>query len=242
MTTSKATAAYVKSLFLAVTLPVLLVGCDGRPAKSNQLISAARSGDVATVKQLLAAGVSPETRDLTGMSPLLAAGFGGHAEIVQLLLDKGADVNETHDGGATALQGAAMGPPPLGQGGKGNVEVVKLLLGRGAEVNAKDGMGSTALHQGALYRHPDVVRLLLAKGADVNAKDNLGYTPLHRAAQNNSLDVAKVLLEQEADVNAKTKDGQSPLACVPAQNGAKPTQGSLAAYGCRSPWATFHRP
>jgi ankyrin repeat protein len=59
-----------------------------------------------------------------------------YAEVVKLLLDKGADVNKKTDEGITALMAASYG---------GNVEVVKLLLAKGADINVKNSKGETAL-------------------------------------------------------------------------------------------------
>jgi ankyrin repeat protein len=68
-----------------------------------------------------------------------AASYRGHAEIVKLLLDKGADVNE-HWGGQYdhALQAASC---------EGYTETVKLLVDKGADINAQGGEFGSALCQ-----------------------------------------------------------------------------------------------
>ena len=92
----------------------------------------------------------------------------GHQEIVQLLLDKGADVNAKKTDGVTALMVASR---------DGHQEVVKLLLDKGADVNAKRTDGVTALMAVSASGYIEIAQSLLANGADVNAKDN-GVTAL----------------------------------------------------------------
>ena len=52
-----------------------------------KLYAAAKTGDEATVKDLLAAGVSPDSRNTRGVTPLWVAASKGHARIVQCLLE-----------------------------------------------------------------------------------------------------------------------------------------------------------
>jgi hypothetical protein len=87
--------------------------------------------------------------------------YHGRATVVQLLLDKGANINAQGGDYGTALQAAAL---------RGHQAVVQLLLDKGADINAQGGHYGTAL-QAALYREDQaVVQLLLDKGADINAQ------------------------------------------------------------------------
>ena len=92
-------------------------------------------------------------------------------EMVQLLLDKGARVNQTVRS-RTALMRAA---------GEGHVEIVKLLLARGAEVNAQAEDG-TALMAAVSRGSASIVKLLLDAGAEVDQKHRTGTTALIMSA------------------------------------------------------------
>jgi ankyrin repeat protein len=70
---------------------------------------------------------------------------------VQLLLDKGANIEAKHNNGSTALLVAAL---------RGYKAIVQLLLDNGANIQAKDIDGKTALLLATLKGHEDVVRLL----------------------------------------------------------------------------------
>ena len=82
-----------------------------------------------------------------------------HRECVDLLISKGADVDEKNNRGETALMWAS---------GKGHRECVDLLLSKGANVNEKDNDGTTALMVASVNGHRECVDLLLSKGANVN--------------------------------------------------------------------------
>ena len=114
-------------------------------------------------------------------------------EQLNLLLEAGADVNNTDKKGNTPLH--------LVQ----SESTTKLLLEAGADVNAKNKLGNTPLH---VVRNQGIARVLLEAGADVNVKNKLGNTPLHVVK---SESIAKLLLEAGADVNARNKRNTTPL-------------------------------
>ena len=91
---------------------------------------------------------------------LHAASLGGHERIVQMLLDKGVDVNAQGVDYGYALQAASV---------HGYDQVVRMLLDKGADVNAQGGEHGHALQAASAGGHEQVVMMLLNKGVDVNA-------------------------------------------------------------------------
>ncbi|KAK4934274.1 hypothetical protein LTR66_015649, partial [Elasticomyces elasticus] len=83
-------------------------------------------------------------------NPLLTASFGGHQEIVKLLLDQGADINTQGGYHGNALQAASFG---------GHQEIVKLLLDQGAYINAQRGRHGNALYTASLGGPQEIVKL-----------------------------------------------------------------------------------
>jgi len=132
------------------------------------------------------------------LKPLANAAKYGKAELVRLLIEKGARVNDPKD-------------PPIHWAGK--PEVAKALLEAGANVNQRNARSETALHLGKNTWSPnaETVKLLIAAGADVNAKSQTGSTPLHAAAQQRKPEIAKLLIASGADVDAKDQQGDTPL-------------------------------
>lgn len=116
--------------------------------------------------------------------PFLRASSKFHNTTIQLLLDRGADVNA---GDGFALQHASAW---------GQNTTVQLLLDRGADVNARDGL---ALREASTSGHDTIVQLLLRNGADVNARDGLA---LQEASMHGRNTIIQLLLSHGADVNA----------------------------------------
>jgi hypothetical protein len=101
---------------------------------------------------------------------LQAASYHGHGEIVQILIDNGADVNAQGGRHGNALYAASL---------NGHEKVVQMLLDNGAEVNAQGGRYSNALQAASEGGHEKVVQILLHKGAEVNAQGGeLGSVPV----------------------------------------------------------------
>ncbi len=155
-------------------------------------------------------------------------------DIIDLLLDAGAEINLAAHGHDTPLglaarigdtelmqhlidrgadvNGAPDADTPLVSAAKdGCVESVRFLLDHGADVNA-EARDYTPLIAGARYANEPFVpiaRILLDAGADVN-KATWKYTPLIAAVKAANRDDVRFLLEAGADVN-KTAEGYTPL-------------------------------
>jgi ankyrin repeat protein len=169
-----------------------------QPRSDDPLLAAAKVGDAATVKGLIAKGADPNRKDDLGVSALmLAAGCGIGA--VQALLEAGADANAEDPIGITALMWAAT---------TGRTPIVRVLLDAGANVNATNHSGTTSLMQAA---NRETVKTLLDRGAEVNATDRDGVTALMWAAIYGRTDAVRLLLERGADSDAKTTDGRSTI-------------------------------
>uniref|UniRef100_A0A8C7DZ59 Poly [ADP-ribose] polymerase n=1 Tax=Naja naja TaxID=35670 RepID=A0A8C7DZ59_NAJNA len=140
---------------------------------TRELFEACRNGDVERVKRL----VRPENvngRDTAGRksSPLhFAAGFG-RRDVVDYLLQSGANVHARDDGGLIPLHNACS---------FGHAEVVNLLLRHGADPNARDNWNYTPLHEAAIKGKIDVCIVLLQHGADPSIRNTDGRTALDLA-------------------------------------------------------------
>ncbi len=203
----------MKHLLLTTIAAVVLVGC----GPSVDIWEATEMGDIATVKQHLAAGTDVNAKDEDSWTPLHFAAASGHKEIAELLIDKGADVNAKEVDGETSLHYADT------------KEIAVLLIAEGADVNAKNDAGFTPLHYAALNGHKEIAELLIAKGADVNAKeDEYGITPLHEAAFVGYKEIAELLIAKGGDVNAKDVDGGTPLDAAQSVNEDVPPEDKAA--------------
>ncbi|KAJ3572718.1 hypothetical protein NPX13_g4955 [Xylaria arbuscula] len=195
------------------------------------LRTAVSGGDIHLVKLLVSRGADVHLPLNKGESILaLAVEKHGSIELLQYLLDSGADINGQDRTGVTALYEASdqlanahfrllleRGADVNVQGGKyGNalqaacrcnaLELVQLLLARGVDVNAQGGFYGNALQaavNSASNRDLSVVKLLLDKGADVNAQGGEYGNALLAACMKGALKIIKLLLNRGADVNAQ---------------------------------------
>ncbi|MBY0358054.1 MAG: ankyrin repeat domain-containing protein [Candidatus Obscuribacterales bacterium] len=111
---------------------------------------------MAAIKMLIAAGVDPNVGATFFGTPLkLAAGKPGCVEIVRVLLDGGAKVNES-DNDFTALHSAVFA---------GDFEIVKLLVSHGADVNARNSMKQTPLARAKKQNAVQIEKYLIEHGA-----------------------------------------------------------------------------
>ena len=187
---------------------------------------AAVGARTATVRQFRGTGQRSTTSpagaahfDAGGFTPLLFAARHGDVDSARLLLDAGADANDTAADGNSALVLAAM---------SGQARLAELLLERGADPTAA-GAGYAALHAAVLRADPALVRALLASGADPNARlakgtpvprwtyqfvftlKEKGATPLMLAARYLEPEILRLLAGAGADPLLPLDDGTTAL-------------------------------
>jgi len=141
-----------------------------------------------------------------------AAFCNENPEVIEVLLDAGAEVNARSNRGYTALMCAAWRNK--------NPEVFRVLLEAGADVNARDKTGMTPLILAAIRDdNLEVIRVFLEAGAHVNARTRYDRTALMSAAIGSVPEVIHVLLEADAYVNAQDRNGRTALMEAARSNG-----------------------
>ena len=177
----------------------LIVEADlGVGAKWPLLHTAAWRGQRDVVVELLELGADIHATDDEGGTALHAAlqiGWTDYQhsnhyprlDVLELLLERGANVNALTIRRVTPLHGAAS---------QASVNAVALLIKLGADVNAVDEANRTPLHEAAeQWNSADIMPLLIGQGADPNALDENGNSPL-------LLLLSPLLLDREEDVGA----------------------------------------
>ena len=203
-------------VFVCGVVACVCVGCARQLTKPTQaevqeFRQAVLKGDVRGVKRALGRWTSPEllkADPMDGQTPLHAAAMElqvlgcdtskdasgakrmskSYRAIVELLLDKGVDINAKSKDGRTPLHLAIAFDRSSGA-----VEMLKLLIASGADVNTRDKQGETPLHTAASAGNKDIVEALIGAGADVNATDGKGATPLKVAIARGQKGIAEVL-------------------------------------------------
>lgn len=143
---------------------------------------------------------------------LTLACAGGHAELVTLLLSRGADIEHRDKKGFTPLILASTA---------GHLEIVEVLVDHQADVEAQsERTKDTPLSLACSGGRYEVVELLLNRGANKEHRNVSDYTPLSLAASGGYVNIIKLLLSHGAEINSRTgsKLGISPL-MLAAMNG-----------------------
>ncbi|KAF3113826.1 hypothetical protein TWF706_009196 [Orbilia oligospora] len=163
------------------------------------------------VKDLISKGHSIDGGGQDYGNALQAAAAGGHEEIVEFLLNQGADVNAqdaSHYG--NALNAASI---------EGHFNIVKSLLKQGADVSAQCGDCDCALRAASLGGHVEIVKLLLDHGADPNVEDESEFgSILAVASLEGNENIVRILLHYGANVNAQDKGFGNALQAAIARN------------------------
>ncbi|CAM9606151.1 unnamed protein product, partial [Ectocarpus sp. 13 AM-2016] len=165
---------------------------------------AASKGDLHTVEALVAAGADVSLRvennyaveyeGLSGdCSALDFAAFGGHVNVMKLLVRYGAGVRDTSHNTRllTALHHAAAGT---------KVDAIEFLMSSGADANA-GALKWKPIHFATEANSPEAVLALVRHGADLHAEDSLGRPPLSCAADRGNMETLNALLLAGADPN-----------------------------------------
>jgi ankyrin repeat protein len=171
------------------------------------VFDAARRGDTAGLRKMIAARTPLDARDEAKRTPLLIAIERGHLDTAALLIEAGADINaqaENHDS------------PWLLAGARGHAELLKLMIPRRPNLALRNRFGGSALIPACERGHVEAVTVLLTSGIDVNHVNNLGWTclleivilgdggPRHVA-------ITRQVLAAGADPNLADRDGVTPL-------------------------------
>lgn len=150
------------------------------------------------ISKFIKEGADVNAQNADGWTPLIKAITSRNVQIVRLLLNAGAKIDEKK--APVAL--AAMYDSP---------DIVDQLIAFGADVNQKDERGVTPLYWASMLENSNIAQALLNAGADVNVQSFTGITPLMRAILNNKPDLVRLFLNEDTDLTIKDKKGETAL-------------------------------
>lgn len=200
------------------------------------LMIAAQMDRSTSAEMLLEAGADVDAASTKyGTTVLMMAAMNGYHEVVEVLLQHKASVNQPNKSGYTALMLAYRG---------GHQKAAEVLLRYGASPDMKDSSGktaaqyapktpapvvtpvapsrgvATALHKAVLAGKPSMVKSALsAPGVNVEARDEMDRTPLMVAAQKDRSSSARMLLAAGASPNAVSAKYGTTALMMAAMNG-----------------------
>ncbi|XP_077450578.1 ankyrin repeat and sterile alpha motif domain-containing protein 1B isoform X2 [Stigmatopora argus] len=214
--------------------------------KEQELLEAARTGNVAVVEKLLSGkkgllgsgsgsiplpnllsmwkGLNVNCTDSSGYTPLHHAALNGHRTVVLKLLQFEASADVSDSKGCVPLHLAAW---------RGDVDIVRILIRHGpsrCQVNQQNLERETALHCAAQYGHSDVVSVLLQELTDPTMRNSRQETPLDLAALYGRLQVVCMLVSAHPNLMGVRNRRHTPLHLA-ARNGHRSTAQTLLEAG-----------
>ncbi|VDI67913.1 Hypothetical predicted protein [Mytilus galloprovincialis] len=196
----------------------------------NSYITSCLRGYEELVNFFVSVGANVDARN-GWFTPLTAACRDGHLKTVEILLNKGSNINKTNVDGETPMYTACFG---------GHYALVELLIDRSADINKRNNTNHSSLYVSCLSGHDNIARLLinsgvnvfecsdsligatcggsvklvetlLTKEVDVNVVDMQGRTALLIACEEGYTNIVKLLIDKKADINKVDKIGSTPL-------------------------------
>lgn len=181
----------------------------------SPLVLVASAGLFDEAKSLLDRGADPNLPSrLSGRTAVTAACKSGKLEMLELMLDAGANFVEEYtrtideDGTDSTYKYV---PALLGALRFGTPEMIELVEDRGADINELGINGETMLYEACYLGNLNVVKYLLQRGFDPNDKADYHEPPIFTAVRGHHLEIVKLLIDAGADVNGREDWGGNPL-------------------------------
>nr|XP_029722566.1 uncharacterized protein LOC109416384 [Aedes albopictus] len=153
--------------------------------------------------------VHPDVELYGGFAPLHVAIEGDQRHIVQLLLEKGADVNirDAKLNSDTPISAK----PPLHFSLFGNKGAEDIIIKGNVNIGALTHENCTPLHLACLNGHKEIVEILIRRKANIDALALENSTPLHLACLNGHKEVVEILIKEKANVDTLDERKLTPL-------------------------------
>ncbi|KAL8828437.1 MAG: hypothetical protein Q9170_006602, partial [Blastenia crenularia] len=162
---------------------------------------------------LLEHGASVISHDDEGWTTLHQAAHSGHVAMIDILIDKGCDIEaHTFDNSTVDSNRFRRTTPLFLAAANGKEAAVKALMAHGANHRCHNIIEEMPIHVACWRGFPSIVRIMLDSGMDIEEKDvQYEETPLLKAASTGQIGVLKLLIERGANLDAETQWGRNAL-------------------------------
>lgn len=182
------------ALALAALTPLALAN------DADSFFRAIKQDNDISMRNLLASGIDPNTRNEKGVPGLYMALQDGSLKVANLLIESPRlKAEQRNASDESPLMMAAL---------KGQLDMARRLITKGADVNKP---GWAPLHYAATGGHLDMMNLLLEEHAFIDAESPNGTTPLMMAASYGTPQAVKLLVEAGADIDMRNQKGMTAL-------------------------------
>lgn len=164
----------------------------------DDLLRAISARHIEGVMHALKEGADPNKKQGDSV-PLKLALQHGDLEVLQMLVDAGADVHYRIEPMRVTLLQYAMGTP--------QTQGAEFLIAQGLSLEDTDILGRTALFHAARSRQTHMIEYLIEKKVDLNHQTLNGHTALHFLLTDGAFVLASKLCEAGANPNLKNDEG-----------------------------------
>lgn len=184
---------------------------------TTPLLEALGNNRTEVAKILLEAGADTNRRDRCRSTALSYAGECGDKDIIETLLARGLDVNETNYQGFTCLHRTIFST--LDRKEDECFEIFRRLVTAGADLSSNNVGGISALQCACDSGSKAFAKELLEIGPkeEINIEGAFFGTPLYAAAFRGRVEIVKMLLDAGADIN-RGRNGESPFEAARAED------------------------
>jgi len=151
---------------------------------------------------ILRSGLSVETTNAAGQTPLFMAIRTDNTSTIRVLADNNANLNARDNQGSSALHTAVRWNA---------LNSAAFLITSGIDINAHSLNGNTPLHDAVTLGAADAETLLISRGADLEVRNTDGNTPLMEAVKSAMIGSVEKLIQSGADSSARNTRGDTPL-------------------------------
>jgi ankyrin repeat protein len=170
---------------------------------SNPLQTSAKYGQLEVMALLLKRSPDINAFDKYKQTSLMLAASKGHPDVLNLLIEKQADILYKDDDGNQAIHKCAR---------YGNITIMESLLNHSStDIEAMNNIKETPLSTALRFEMYEICKLLLSKGANINCIGINGNTPLMKAAFDGNIKTLKFILSNSGDVTMVNHNNENAL-------------------------------
>jgi len=169
---------------------------------NNMLHYAAEWGLNNAISTIIKSGISVDTQNATGQTPLFMATKSDSPSTLKIFVDNNANLNIRDSQGNSALHAAVRWNA---------VNSITYLISSGMDINANSLNGNTPLHDAIILNMPEIESLLIKLGANLESRNIEGNTPLMEAIRCGLASSIDKLASSGADTSCRNTRGDTPL-------------------------------
>ncbi|MBN1766117.1 MAG: ankyrin repeat domain-containing protein [Sedimentisphaerales bacterium] len=195
---------------------IILSPCSAQTNMATlELFQACQAKDIDKVHKSIEEGAEIDARDNLGLTPLFYALSGGSREVMDLLISKGADINQSIGSQPGFDTDDSLQPLIMWAVDSENQDMVEYLLAQGATTDCVDSQGVLLIGRAASCNNFEIFKLIADREGNMDKYFRLDIdyigTLLHAAVGAENIKTVNYLLDHKVNIDARDSHEYSPL-------------------------------